>query len=270
MANASRRSRVRWRLSLIMPAYNEEAGIEQAVAEANEALADLDYEYEILVIDDGSLDSTAVRVADMATALRTVRLIRHVRNFGYGAALRTGFENARFDRVAFTDADAQFYLEDLDDLMPLTLEYPIVAGYRIDRKDPWRRRFLSRGYNWLVRKLLGTQVRDCDCALKVFRTEVLDHIMPETDGFFVNAEMLCKANRLGIPIAEVGVRHRPRRHGSSKVSLLDIPRTLLRLVPFWLSHVVVAARPQPVSLPEAELPAVSSRRARSRRPIQPR
>jgi hypothetical protein len=152
----------------------------------------------------------------------------------------------------------------------LTLEYPIVAGYRVDRQDPWRRRLLSRGYNWLVRKLLGTQVRDCDCALKIFRSAVLDHIMPETDGFFVNAEMLCKANRFGIPIAEVGVRHRPRRHGSSKVSLFDVPRTLWRLLPFWLSHVVLAARPQPVSLPEAELPAVSSRRSRSRRPIQPR
>jgi glycosyltransferase involved in cell wall biosynthesis len=275
MAQGPRRAaHVSWQLSLVMPAYNEAAGIEQAVAEAHAALSDLDYEFEVIVVDDGSSDTTAARVADAAGTLPTVRLIRHVRNLGYGAALRSGFDAARFDRVAFTDADGQFSLEDLDDLLPLTLEYPIVAGYRIDRQDPWRRRFLSRGYNWVVRNLLGTRVRDCDCALKVFRREVLEYLMPETNGFFVNAEMLCKANRLGIPVAEVGVRHRPRRHGASKVSLLDIPRTLGKLMPFWWSQVLWGARPEPIFLPDAELPAEAHGSERAsyslRRPIQPR
>ena len=85
------------------------------------------------------------------------RLLRHETNRGYGAALRTGFEAARFDLVAFTDADCQFDLTDLDTLAALAAEYPIVAGYRVDRKDPWRRRFFSWGYNRLARTLLGTR-----------------------------------------------------------------------------------------------------------------
>jgi dolichol-phosphate mannosyltransferase len=236
-------------LSLVMPAFNEALGIQAAVAEAHEALAGLGYEYEIVVVDDGSSDATADLVAEVADLRPAVRLVRHIINRGYGAALRTGFESARFNLVAFTDADGQFYLDDLERLVPLTGQFPIVVGYRIDRQDPWRRRFFSWGYNKLVRLLLGTGVRDCDCALKVFRREALAHLLPKTQGFFVNAEMLCRARRLGLEIAEAGVRHRPRRHGSSKVSLADIPRTLGTLLPFWWSKVLWSRRPEPLVFP---------------------
>ena len=145
----------------------------------------------------------------MPTARHT-RLLRHATNRGYGAALRTGFEAARFDLVAFTDADCQFDLTDLGTLAPLAAEYPIVAGYRADRKDPWRRRFFSWGYNRLARTLLGTRLRDVDCALKVFRRDVLAELLPESRGFFVNTEMMTRARQLGFAVVEVPVTHRPR------------------------------------------------------------
>jgi glycosyltransferase involved in cell wall biosynthesis len=238
----------RRQLSLVMPAYNEEAGIQAAVAEAREALAGLDVECEIIVVDDGSADRTAARVRELAALWPDVHVIRHDRNRGYGAALRTGFQAARFPLVAFTDADSQFYLEDLERLLPLTGRHAIVAGRRLNRQDSWRRRFFSWGYNKLVRLLLSTGVHDCDCALKLFHRDVLMHLLPESDGFFVNAEMLCRARRLGISIAEVGVRHRPRHRGTSKVSLFDIPRTLFKLLPFWWSQVVWSTRPEPLAL----------------------
>jgi dolichol-phosphate mannosyltransferase len=97
---------------------------------------------------------------------------------------------------------------------------------------------LSRGYNVLTRALLGTRVRDCDCALKVFRREALAELLPETEGFFVNVEMLTRARQLGLAVAEVGVRHRPRAGGGSKVGWRDVPRTLAALVPFWWSNVL--------------------------------
>src|SRR3954471_19871570 len=143
-------------LSLVMPAFNEEAGIVEAVAEAHEALAGLGYEFEILVVDDGSTDRTAERVADLAAFRPRVRLLTHRTNLGYGAALRTGFEAAEYDLVAFTDADGQFFLDDLDDLVPLTRKCHVAVGRRVSRQDPWRRRFLSWGYNRLARLLLGT------------------------------------------------------------------------------------------------------------------
>ena len=83
------------RLSLVLPAFNEEAGIRRAVAEADDALGDLTADYEILVVDDGSRDATAAVVAELARQRPRVRLLRHAVNRGYGAALRTGFEAAR-------------------------------------------------------------------------------------------------------------------------------------------------------------------------------
>src|SRR5438270_1397355 len=95
-------------LSLIMPAYNEAEGIAQAVSEADEALARLVRRYEILVVDDGSRDATAVVVQGLQARYPRVRLLRHVSNRGYGAALRTGFRAAACPNVAFTDADYQY------------------------------------------------------------------------------------------------------------------------------------------------------------------
>jgi dolichol-phosphate mannosyltransferase len=179
----------------------------------------------------------------MAAGRPWIRLLRHPHNRGYGAALRTGFEAARFDRIAFTDADCQFHLADLAFLVPHTRTYPLVVGYRRDRQDPWPRRFLSWGYNLLVRTLLGTRVRDCDCALKVFRRDALRDLLPHSRGFFVNTEMLTRARQLAYAVLEVGVRHRPRLRGASKVSLWEVPRTLAKLLAFWWKERVLSRRP---------------------------
>lgn len=251
-------------LSLVMPAFNEEAGIVEALADAHESLAGLGYEFEILVVDDGSRDATAILVEEFAETRPEVRLIRHGINRGYGAALRSGFESAMFDLVAFTDADAQFYLEDLEDLVVLTRECPIAVGYRADRQDAWRRKFFSRGYNRLVRFFLNTGVRDIDCALKVFRREALGSVLPESRGFFVNAEMLFKAKRLNWEIAEVPVRHRARLHGQSTVSMREIPKTLRTLLTFWWKNVILAGNNKPAIV---MTPMVATSSIRDERPV---
>ena len=234
-------------LSLVIPAYNEAAVIAQAIAEAEASLSGRFHEFEILVIDDGSFDNTAGVYQKLRDTAPHTRLIRHGFNKGYGAALRTGFEAARFPLIAFTDADCQFELTELSTLAALADEYPIVAGYRLDRKDPLKRRFFSWGYNRMARTLLGTRVRDVDCALKVFRREALAKLLPESRGFFVNTEMMTRARQLGFPVIEIPVTHRPRASGESKVSLLEIPKTATRLLRFWWSNVVFGPTPVPVS-----------------------
>lgn len=244
------------RLSLVIPAFNEAAVIRQAVAEAEAALARVFDRFEILVIDDGSTDDTAKEVERVRPTAPNTRLIRHGVNRGYGAALRTGFEAARFPLVAFTDADCQFDLSDLGVMVPLAARVPVVAGVRQNRRDPWRRRFLSRGYNWLARNLLGTRVRDVDCALKVFRREVLVNLLPVSCGFFVNTEMLTRARQLGYEVAEAPVTHRPRLGGESKVSLREVPRTLRVLLSFWWKEVLIGPRrrPTPVTVLQTTVP----------------
>jgi dolichol-phosphate mannosyltransferase len=229
-------------LSLVIPAYNEAESIGRAVAEAEAALASFCAEYEVLVVDDGSRDRTAEIVSRLSPQFPRTRLLRHSKNRGYGAALRTGFRAARFDRVAFTDADCQFDLTDLASLMRLCEGHSIAVGYRIHRQDPWHRRFYSGCYNRLVRLLLGTGVQDCDCALKVFRRDTLSALVPHSSDFFVNAEMLSRARQLGYSVTETAVQHRPRLEGQSKVSLLEAPRVLRTLIPFWWSEILFSPR----------------------------
>jgi glycosyltransferase involved in cell wall biosynthesis len=221
-------------------------------------------EFEILLVDDGSTDDTWAEALSASQNSRHIRPLRHLQNQGYGAALRTGFLAARWDRIAFTDADRQFDLSELAMLTDATEIVGLAVGYRADRQDPWRRRFLSKGYNWLARRWLGTRVRDCDCALKVFRREALDQIMPTSKGFFVNTEMLSRAARLNLSLAEFPVTHRPRAHGTSKVSLWEIPRTLLTMFRYWrasrqevISSRVFAARISATPRPASRLPVSS-------------
>jgi dolichol-phosphate mannosyltransferase len=224
------------RLSLVIPAWNEQATISQAIEEAVAALAATTADYEVIIVDDGSTDRTAELVRAAAAQNSHVRLLQQPRNLGYGAALRAGFQAATLDLVAFTDADCQFDLHAVSYMLPLTHHYDIVCGYRIDRQDPPRRRFFSWGYNTLVMLLMGSPVRDLDCALKIFRREKLVGILPESSNFFANTEMLTRARQQGISLVEVGVRHRPRAAGESKVRLTDIPKTLNTLLPFWWSR----------------------------------
>lgn len=228
------------RVSLIIPAWNEEDTITQAIREADSALKAIAGEYEIIIVDDGSTDRTQEVVLAEAVENPAVRIVQFGENRGYGAALRSGFEAANYELVAFTDADCQFDLNDLEYILPLTERYDIVSGYRIDRKDSIVRRFYSWVYNSLVQLLLGSPTRDIDCALKVFHRHQLTTLLPESDNFFANTEILSKARANGLSIVDVGVRHRPRAAGHSKVSIKAIPGTLRSLLPFWWTHTLFA------------------------------
>jgi dolichol-phosphate mannosyltransferase len=236
-----------FRLSLVLPAWNERDTIRQAIQEADSALSVIAAEYEILVVDDGSTDETADLVRAEAWMNPHVRLIQHPRNLGYGAALRTGFRAAALDLVAFTDADCQFDLHELEYMLPLTRRYDVTCGYRIDRQDPAHRRFISWSYNTLIGVLMASQVHDLDCALKIFHRDQLPALLPECENFFVNTEIMARARLQGLSVVEVGVHHRPRAAGQSKISLRDIPRTVTTLLPFWWSRLLFAASNTPAT-----------------------
>ncbi|MCA9032618.1 MAG: glycosyltransferase family 2 protein, partial [Planctomycetaceae bacterium] len=229
--------------TLVIPAYNEADVITQAMTEAVESLQRLVTRFEVIIVDDGCSDETPQIVEQFAAQDSRVRLLRQPRNMGYGAALRRGFEAATTELVAFTDADCQFHLDDLRYLIELADQFDVVSGYRIDRKDSSLRRFCSWGYNTLVQILMGSPIRDIDCALKVFRRDVLVNILPNATGFFANTEMFSKAREQGLNIVDVGVRHRARAAGHSKVKLTDVPHTLDSLLPYWWKMHFAGARP---------------------------
>lgn len=221
-------------LSIVLPARNEVANIVSAVENALVVAQRLTSRYEVIVVDDGSSDGTGQAVEALAQReYPQVRLVTHPVNQGYGAALRTGFREAHFALVFFTDSDNQFDLSELESLLPLMTDHDIVTGFRVNRHDPFIRSVYSWFYNRLVNGLFGLQVRDVNCAFKLMRRESLQRITIECDNFFVNTELLAKARHLHLRIAEMGVRHYPRTAGVTTVRLSDIPRTLGTAVAMW-------------------------------------
>jgi glycosyltransferase involved in cell wall biosynthesis len=213
-------------LSVVLPAFDEIESIRFSVLTAHAILSELVETFEIIVVSDGSTDGTDAEVERLIPRVPHLRLVRKIANEGYGFALRDGFRAARHPFLFFTDADRQFDLVSLQDLLPHAERHDIVVGYRKHRQDTAMRRFLSFGYNVVVRALFDLAVRDVDCAFKVFRREVFDEIEIESPRFFVNTEILAKARRLGLSIHQVGVPHLRRLEGLSKVRWSDVLVTI--------------------------------------------
>ncbi len=173
----------------------------------------------------------------------TVRVLSHSQNRGYGAAIRTGFAASTKQLIGFTDADCQFDLRQLDRLVLLLADCDIACGYRIARQDALLRKVYSKGYNLLVRMLLGTGVRDCDCALKLMRRDALQALTLETDGFLFNAELLAQVRLQEQRVVEVGVDHRPRTLGTSTVSIGHVLPVLIALLRFWWTGIQFPNQP---------------------------
>ena len=205
-------------LSYFFPAHNEEANLAELVAEALDTLPSLAERFEIVIVDDGSRDRTpALADALVMTHPDIVRVVHHPTNYGYGAALRSGFRASRFALIGFTDGDRQFKVADLGRLTARIAEGDrpdVVAGFRIRRADPPIRTIYARMYRLANRIFFGLPVRDVDCACKLFRREALQGVRVESGGAFFSAEMLIKLRARGASIAEVGVPHYPRTAGS--------------------------------------------------------
>jgi len=217
-------------LSVVLPAYNEVGNIRFSVIIAHAILSELVREFEIIVVSDGSTDGTDREVDELVGRYANLKLIRKPENEGYGFALRDGFAAATLPHVFFTDADRQFDLVSLQDLLPHVGQNDIVIGYRQRRQDTLVRRLVSQAYNVVVRMMFGLDVRDVDCAFKVFRRSIFERIHIDSPRFFVNTEILAKARRLDLRIHQVGVRHLPRLQDLSKVGWWAIPETVRDLL----------------------------------------
>jgi glycosyltransferase involved in cell wall biosynthesis len=200
-------------LSVILPAFNEEANIRAVVEDAYRNIPKFASIFEIIVVNDGSKDRTGEICDRMAEEFSDVRVVHHPRNRGYGAALKSGIERARYDLIFFTDADGQFDLKEVAALLEQTDAYDIVAGYRARRQDPPHRLLFAWGWNILVRLVLGIRIRDIDCAFKVFNRHVFDKVQIQCVGAMVNTEIFAQAARFGMTVKELRVNHFPRRHG---------------------------------------------------------
>ena len=223
-------------LSFFFPAYNEEGNVEAVVRDALATLPRFADDIEVIVVDDGSRDRTPQIADALAAADPRVRVVHHPRNRGYGGAVRSGLLASRKAFIFYTDGDRQFHLDDLERLVSAAQGVDMVIGYRMKRRDPWRRRLTAWVYNRLIRILFGSTMRDVDCAFKLFRHDVFERVPLEqvrSNGAFFSAEMLLTLVSKGVTMREVPIPHYPRTVGentgaSVKITLRAI-RDLLRL-----------------------------------------
>jgi glycosyltransferase involved in cell wall biosynthesis len=205
------------RVSVIFPAYNEEAGIAQAVADFG-AIEAVD---EIIVIDNNSRDETARRAT--AAGARVVREPRQ----GYGHALRRGLAEAQAEYVVLAEPDGTFMGKDVLKLLAYADDFDLVLGTRTTRELIWHGANMGwqlRWGNWVVAKLLqvlfgGPSLSDCGCTLRLIRRSAVDRILPRftVGGSHFLPEMVCLALLEGLRLVEVPVNYRDRL-GQSKIT----------------------------------------------------
>jgi len=230
-------------LTFMFPMWNEEEMIHRTVDAARETATDLLASgeigsYEILIVDDASTDKTGKIADELAAADDHVRVVHHEVNRKLGGSVRTGLAEARCDIVLYTDADMPFDLADLGKALRLMRVYEadIVSAYRLDRTgEGVKRTAYSYVYNSMVRTLLGMRIRDVNFAFKLLRRDILRHIELESEGSFIDVELLAKAQRRGFHIIQFGVDYFPRDRGTSTLSspavISTILKELVRLVP---------------------------------------
>jgi glycosyltransferase involved in cell wall biosynthesis len=230
-------------LTFMFPMWNEEEMIHRTVDAARETATDLISagdigDYEVLIVDDASTDKTGKIADELAATDSHVRVVHHAVNRKLGGSVRTGLAEAAGDLVLYTDADMPFDLADLGKALRLMRVYDadIVSAYRFDRTGEGARRALySYVYNSTVKVLLGLRMRDVNFAFKLLRREILRHIELESEGSFIDVELLAKAQRRGFHIIQFGVDYFPRDRGTSTLSspavISNIVKELARLLP---------------------------------------
>ncbi|WP_395726389.1 glycosyltransferase family 2 protein [Nakamurella sp.] len=223
------------KLSIFFPMWNEEQYIHRAVRAAKEIcdqlVADKEVgDYELIIVDDASTDRTGEYADELVEADHRIRVVHHDRNRKLGGSIKSGLAAATGDVVLYTDADLPFEMIELVRALRVLRNYEadMVSAYRLDRTgEGLRRAVYSWIYNWLIQLSFGTRLRDINFAFKLCRRRVLDAVTLSSEGSFIDAELVIRAQNAGFTILQIGVDYFPRTRGVSTLSSPAVIRTML-------------------------------------------
>lgn len=232
-------------ITMFFPAYNEAENIPKVITSAVSVLKEVANNYEVIVVVyEGSTDGTINIVKEFARKNNRIRLLVQPKDKkGIGYAKILGFKNAKYPYIFYADSDNQFDLREFKKFLPYIGKYDIIAGYRIERRDPKTRVVISNIYNTLMRFLFGAKERDLDCAFRLVSKKVINSINLICRTGVATTELLAKARKKGFKIKEIGVNHYPRILGKPVFEWeigLNLPKPkvvadiLMEIVRLWV------------------------------------
>lgn len=222
-------------LTCFFPCYNDAYTIGSLVAAADTVASEYTQDYEIIVIDDGSTDSSRELLTELQHKYDKLKLIFHEKNKGYGGALQSGFRGATKDLIFYTDGDGQYDVFELRKLLPVMQEgVDIVNGYKIERSDPLHRIVIGKVYLNLMRMLFFFKVRDVDCDFRLMRREIFDRIDLHHTSGVICIELVKKLELGGYRFVDFPVNHFHRTHGKSQFfNFRRLFRTGINILKLW-------------------------------------
>lgn len=220
-------------ISLVIPLYNEDESLPELVEWIDRVMVENKFSYEVILIDDGSTDSSWKVINDLNIKFPSVKGIRFRRNYGKSAGLNVGFDHAEGDVIITMDADLQDSPDEIPDLYKMiTVDgFDLVSGWKQKRYDPFMKTFPTKIFNWATRKMSDIQLHDFNCGLKAYRKNVIKSI--EVYGE-MHRYIPVIAKTAGFRnIGEKVVQHRARKYGVTKFGWERFINGLLDLVSIY-------------------------------------
>jgi len=215
-------------LSVVVPLFNEAENLPDLYVALDAALTSMGGNSELIFVDDGSTDASFEILKGLHDKDQRVKVIQLRRNQGKAAALSVGFREATGEAIITLDGDLQDDPNEIPKFLAKLEEgYDLVSGWKVKRQDPWTRRFLSVFFNHVTAFITGLRLHDFNCGFKAYRREVISELKLHGE---LHRFIPALASWRGFRVAEIQVKHHPRRRGKSKYGMERIPRGFFDLL----------------------------------------
>ncbi len=222
-------------LSIIFPLYKDRRTVRKMILKSTKLLKKIKKKSEIVVVDDGCPQKSGFLAMEISKNLKNVKVIFHKKNKGYGAAIKTGLRNCKYEWIFQTDGDAEYDVNDLMKLLRKTKDSDLIVTYRLRKKYKTSRIFISWIYNVILRFLFKTKFKDISAGSRLIKKSVIKKINLISNSPFLGAELAIKSKYKGLKVSEVGIHTYPRTFGTgSSVSLINIFLTIKEMLKLYI------------------------------------
>jgi len=222
-------------ISIIFPLYKDKRSVRKMIFKSLKLLKKLKRKSEIVIVDDGCPERSGYYAKKISKKIKNVKIIFHKKNLGYGAAIKTGLKNCKYQWIFQTDGDAEYDVNDLLKLLKKTEGSDLVVTYRLKKKYKTSRIVISWIYNFILRALFRTNFKDISTGSRLIKRSLLKKINLISNSPFLGAELAIKSQHKGLKVSEVGIHTYPRTFGSgSSVSLKNILLTIKEMLTLFI------------------------------------